>query len=62
MCSDDFKGLIGLQMYCEKKQENVPMKNTGRSKLNIEHTVVNSHGTWLGRFFWQTHSLNLQWC
>lgn len=45
-----------------KKQENVPMKNTGSSKLNIEHTVVNSHDTWLGRFFWQTQSLNLQWC
>lgn len=59
MCCDDFKGLIGLQMCFEKKQD-VPMKNTDSSKLNIEHTVVNSHGTWLGRFFWQTHRLNLQ--
>lgn len=45
-----------------KKQENVPMKNMGSSKMDIEHTVVNSHGTWLGRFFWQSQSLNLQWC
>jgi len=38
------------------------MKNISSSKLNIERTVVNWHGTWLGRFFWQTCSLNLQWC